>query len=209
MSIFWYQAPPVRVLAAALCVAGLGACASAPPMDSSEIVARVGEPEDQVRYPAIVLVEVHGSEADVFSAALEQAMRDHGVAAADAGEEAHRLTVEVTRLDEKISATEVRVEIDATFVLSRPGAAAAERTVYRELAIRTIPGGRQANEIALNNAARAATQIAAAVASAGVAVPSFVAPHIRVPAEYRALRMAKQDAVAGLITQFFNTIAQR
>jgi hypothetical protein len=209
MGVFGIQDGRVRGLAAALCVAGVAACASAPPMQPTEIAARVGDPEDQARYPAIVLDQVTGFEAEVFAAALRQAMADHGIGAGDETKAARRLSIEVTRLDEDVAETEVRVEMDAAFAFSPSDDHPAARTVFRELAIRTIPGGREADEIFLNNAARAATQIAAAVASAGVAVPSIVTPHVRVPSEYRALRAAKQDAIAGIIRQFLTGLSQR
>jgi hypothetical protein len=40
-------------------------------------------------------------------------------------------------------------------------------------------------------------------------VPSIVTPKVKVPSEYRALRAAKQDAIAAIIRQFLNTLAQR
>lgn len=208
MGVFGNQERVVRGLAAALCVAGLSACASAPPMQSAEIVARVGEPAEPVAYPAIVLDGVTGPEADVFAEALNKAMTEHGIVPS---ESARRLLVTVTRVEDDISDTEVRVEMDATFTLAPPDGTSAEPAIYRELAIRTIPGGREAGEIALNNAARAATQVAAAVGSigAGVVVPSIVTPKVRVPSEYRAVRAAKQDAIAGIIRQFLAEQAQR
>jgi hypothetical protein len=208
MGVFGNQVQVVRGLAAALCVAGLSACASAPPMQSAEIVAQVGEPAEPVAYPAIVLDGVTGPEADVFAEALNKAMTEHGIVPSTS---ARRLSVTVTRVEDDISDTEARVEMDATFTLAPPDGSSVEPVVYRELAIRTIPGGREAGEIALNNAARAATQVAAAVGSigAGVAVPSIVTPKVRVPSEYRAVRAAKQDAIAGIIRQFLATLAQR
>lgn len=207
MGVIGHQGRTVRVLAAVLGVAGLAACASAPPMKSSEIVARVGEPAAQVHYPAVVLDGVTGPDADVFTEALRQAMTGHGIAATAP---ARHLTVDITRLDHTIDDTEVRVDMAATFALSPSDGGAPASTVYRELAIRTIPGGRQAGEIFLNNAARAATQVAAAVGSlgAGVAVPSIVTPKVRVPSEYRALRAAKQDAIASIIRQFLDSLGR-
>ncbi len=183
------------------------ACASAPPMKTAEIVDRIGSREDQAVYPRIAIQSVNGDNAEIVSGAIAQALSDQGALADEEHAADYRLSVRIVRVDEEIAKHDVQVEMDAAFeLLSASPDGTPWRRRFQEIAIRTIPGGRQSGQIALDNAARAATQMAAIVAAGPFGLAAVVPPNAKVPPEYRAMRDAKQDAIAGLIRQFLGAM---